>query len=410
MPAATYKYAIIGGSLAGGSAVQGIREHDKDGSIVMVGHETYAPYNRPPLTKGLWFGKKTVDQIFVQNLDYYSENKVEMWLDTDAREIDPYQHLVTDSRGRQFHYEKLLLATGGTPRKLDIPGGDLDGICYYRYLDDYKMIRAAATPGASAVIVGGGFIGSELAAGLCHNGVKVTMIFPDAYLVSRVFPEGLGKALTTMFQQRGITMLTNDTPAAFSREGDRFVTNTKNGQQITSDILIVGVGITPTVDLAQQAKLAVANGIVVNEYLQSSDPDIFAAGDNAYFPYQALGKQSRVKHWDNALNQGLYAGRNMAGANQQYDYMPYFFSDLFEFGYEAVGDVIAKLETFADWQKENDTGVIYYLQDGRVRGAMMCNIYGQVDAVRELIKRGEQVTPEQLRGAIKPPQHKDQAA
>jgi NADPH-dependent 2,4-dienoyl-CoA reductase/sulfur reductase-like enzyme len=166
-------------------------------------------------------------------------------------------------------------------------------------------------------------------------------------------------------------------------------------------MVIAGVGIAPSLDLPRKAGLQTANGIIVDDYLQASLPDIYAAGDVAFFPYRALGKQTRVEHWDNALNQGKWAGRNMAGAREPFTYMPYFFSDLFEFGYEAVGEVDARLETFADWQKENDTGVIYYLRDGQVRGAMMCNVWDKVEAARELIRKAEPVSKDSLRGLIR---------
>ena len=192
------------------------------------------------------------------------------------------------------------------------------------------------------------------------------------------------------FVSRGIKVLVNEKPSAFSKEGDRFITHTESGKKIESDMVIVGIGVAPSLELPRRAGLQTANGVIVDEYLQASLPDIYAAGDIAFFPYQALGKQTRVEHWDNALNQGKWAGLNMAGAHKSYDYMPYFFSDLFEFGYEAVGEVDASLETFADWQKENDTGVIYYLRDGKVRGAMMCNVWDKVEAARELIRKGRQ--------------------
>ena len=165
--------------------------------------------------------------------------------------------------------------------------------------------------------------------------------------------------------------------------------------------MIVGVGVIPEMELAKSGGLEVGNGIVVNEYLETSSPDIYAAGDNAFFPYRALGQPMRIEHWDNALNQGKWAGRNMAGAHEPFTYQPYFFSDLFEFGYEATGEVDSRLETFADWQKENDTGVIYYLRDGKVRGVMMCNVWDKVETARELIRKGERMTPEKLRGLIR---------
>jgi NADPH-dependent 2,4-dienoyl-CoA reductase/sulfur reductase-like enzyme len=227
------------------------------------------------------------------------------------------------------------------------------------------------------------------------------MIFPEPYIVNRVFPEGLGMALQRQFRDRGAALLAGEKPASIVKKGNRFVTTTVSGKQVESDMVIVGIGIAPSLELAKNAGLQTGNGIIVNEYLQTSNADIFAAGDNAFFPYQALGKQTRVEHWDNALNQGKRAGMNMAGAHMPYDCMPYFFSDLFEFGYEAVGEVDAQLETVADWQKENDTGVIYYLRDGKVRGAMMCNVWEKVESARELIRKGETVAKESLRGMIK---------
>jgi NADPH-dependent 2,4-dienoyl-CoA reductase/sulfur reductase-like enzyme len=227
------------------------------------------------------------------------------------------------------------------------------------------------------------------------------MIFPEPYLVGRVFPESLGRAIQERYRARGVKVLTGERPSGFSKIGNLFVTYTVSGKKIESDLVVVGVGIALSLELPRQAGLQTATGIIVDELLQASLPDIYAAGDIAFFPYSVLGKQTHVEHWDNAINQGKYAGRNMAGGREFYTYMPYFFSDLFEFGYEAVGDVDASLETFADWQKENDTGVIYYLKDGKVRGAMMCNVWDRVEAARELIRKAERATPEDLRGAIR---------
>ena len=401
MPEQSYTYIIVGAGLAGGCAADAIREHDKKGSVLLVGDEKHLPYDRPDLSKKLWFGKKKVEEIFLHDQNYYDENGIHIKLGTRIVELDARRKAVRDGNGSSFRYEKLLLATGGIPRTLPIPGGNLEGVCYYRYLDDYLRIRSEVKEGKSAVVIGGGFIGSEIAAALNTNRVKVTMIFPEPYLVQRVFPDYLGKAIQQHYIERGIKILNGDKPSSFVKDGDKFLTKTSKGKQVESDLLIVGLGIMPAIDLAQQAGLKISNGIVVNEYFQTSDPDVYAAGDNACFPYQALGQNMRVEHWDNAINQGKWAGRNMAGAHEQFDYMPYFFSDLFEFGYEAVGEVDSQLETFADWQKENDTGVIYYLKEGKVRGLMMCNVWGKVDAARELIKKGERVRPESLAGIIR---------
>jgi 3-phenylpropionate/trans-cinnamate dioxygenase ferredoxin reductase subunit len=396
-----FAYIVVGGGATGGSAVKGIRERDKEGSILLIGAEKHLPYNRPPLSKELWFGRKKVDQIGVNKEGYYDQAGVQVLLGKRIVDLDAAQKTVTDDEGARYSFQKLLLATGGVARHLTIPGGDLDGVVYYRYLDDYLKLRTETLDGKSAVVIGGGFIGSEMAAALTANGVAVTMIFPEPYLVQRVFPDYLGEALQEQYAGRGIQFRHGDRPSAIARTGAGYETRTQNGDLVKADLIVAGIGIVPAVELAKGASLQVGDGIVVNEFLQTSHPDIYAAGDNARFPYQALGRSMRVEHWDNALSQGKWAGRNMAGAREAFSYMPYFYSDLFEFGYEAVGDVDSRLETYADWQKENDTGVIYYLEDGRVRGAMLCNIWGKLDAARELIRQGERVTRDDLRGAIR---------
>lgn len=395
-----FNYVIIGGGLAGASAVEGIRELDHDGRILLLGSEKHLPYNRPPLSKKLWTGAKKIEEIFVYDEVFYKENGVDLVTGMTAISLDAGAKTIIDSSGDEYRYEKLLLATGGIPRTLDIPGGNLQGVCYFRYLDDYLKARQEATAGSTAVVIGGGFIGSELAAALNMNEVGVTMVFPEPYLVKRVFPEELAKTIGSDYTGRGVRILSEDAPVSFDLNKDGYLTRTRNGVELKSDILIVGAGIMPNVELAKSANLKVENGIVVNDYLQTSDPSIYAAGDNARFHYQTLNEMTRVEHWDNALNQGKQAGLNMAGANEPYTYMPYFFSDLFDFGYEAVGDIDSRLETFADWQKENDTGVIYYLKAGKLRGAMMCNVWDKVPAARELIKKAESVSARDLRGAI----------
>jgi NADPH-dependent 2,4-dienoyl-CoA reductase/sulfur reductase-like enzyme len=397
----TYEYAIVGAGLAGASAIEGIRERDTSGRIMLLGVEKHLPYHRPPLSKQLWLGKKKVEDIFIHEEKFYTDNGVSLALGSEIIGLDAGNRTIRDSEGNKYRYQKLLLATGGYPRRLEIPGSDLDGICYFRNLDDYLTVRALAAQGKSAVVIGGGFIGSEMAAALNMNGVDVTMVFPEPYLVQRVFPESLGRAIQSHYLERGIKIISGDVPASFEKKDNELIVSTRNGERIEASIVIVGIGIVPSTSLAEKAGLECENGIVANEYLQTSNPDIYVAGDNSFFPYQALEQHIRIEHWDNALNQGKQAGRNMAGASEPFTYMPFFFSDLFEFGYEAVGEVNTKLDTFDDWQKENETGVLYYLKDGKVRGAMMCNVWDKVDAARELIRKGERVTPEDLRGAIR---------
>ena len=395
-----FAYVIAGGGLAGASAVEGIRELDKNGTVLLVGSEVDPPYDRPPLTKKLWFGKKKVEEIFVHDRNYYEQNNVTLALGRTLVSVDVESRTVKDDRGQKYGYEKLLLATGGIPRRLPVPGGDLEGICYYRYLSDYLRIRGEAKEGKSAIVIGGGFIGSEIAAALNTNKIIVTMVFPEPYLCSRVFPAALGKAINSLYLERGVTLLAGERPASIAREREKFKLRTEKGGDIAADMMIAGLGIEPNTALGAKAGLSAGDGLVVNEFLETSHPGVYAAGDLALFPYLALGRRVRVEHWDNAVTQGKWAGRNMAGARAPYTHMPYFYSDLFEFGYEAVGDVDVRLPTFADWKKINDTGVIYYLKDGQVRGAMMCNVWEKVDAARALILKAETRPPEGWRGAI----------
>lgn len=401
MEAKKFKYVVAGAGLAGCWAVDGIRALDKTGSILLLGDEGHLPYDRPPLTKKLWFGKKKIEDIFIQTPQYFTDNGVNVALNTTATVLDSGSKTIICSDGGIYQYEKLLLATGGRPRRMNIEGASLNGIYYYRYLDDFIKLQAGVRDGVRVLVIGGGFIGSEIAAALNVNKVGVTMLMPESSLMEQLFPKSLGYAISQDYIRRGVKLILQDIPVSIVRRNGKLVTLTKNCKEITSDIIIAGIGMKPDTQLAESAGLTLENGIAVNVFLQTSMPDIYAAGDNACFPYEALGRRMRVEHWDNAVNQGRAAGMNMAGADTAYTYMPYFFSDLFDFGYEAVGLVNSKLETVTDWQKENDTGVVYYLENGKVAGVMMCNVWNKVEAARELIKSRRLTTAEELHGLIR---------
>lgn len=396
-----YKYVIVGGGLAGASAIEGIRQEDAENSILLIAAEKQLPYHRPPLTKDLWLDKKKVEDIFVYDQAFYDDRNVDLLLGLSVSSINPNTKMVSVTGEKSYAYEKLLLATGGFPRLLSIPGGDEAGLYYYRYLKDYLRMKPEAQAGKNVVIIGGGFIGSEIAAALSSNGLAVTMIFPDSYICSRIFPDYLGGAIQDYYQGRGIKILKGDKPKSIARQGDKFIVITERNGRVESGIVIVGIGIKPDIRLAEEAGLKTDDGITVNEYLQTSNPDIYAAGDNAKVFYKGLGKTTRMEHWDNAVKQGKQAGKNMAGGAQPFTSLPYFFSDLFEFGYEAVGEIDSGLETFADWEEENRKGVIYYLKDDRIRGVMMCNVWKKVSAARKLILEGKKMAKDDLRGLIR---------
>jgi NADPH-dependent 2,4-dienoyl-CoA reductase/sulfur reductase-like enzyme len=362
-------YLVVGGGMTADAAVKGIREHDADGPIVLVGAEPHPPYKRPPLTKGLWSGAEE-EKIWKHTADAGAELR----LGRRIVDLDLGQRRATDDAGEEYAFDRLLLATGGTPRRL---GGDDADVIYYRTLDDYRKLRAIAREGARVTVIGGGFIGSELAASLTTVGAKVTMIFPEATIGARLFPSGLGEFVTDYYREQGVEVLTGQTVSTIA--------------DLDADVVVAGLGIVPNTELAEAAGLEVDNGILVDEYGRAAD-DVFAAGDVASFPSPALGKRFRVEHEDHANTHGRVVGANMAGANQPYDHMPFFYSDLFELGYEAVGEVDSRLATIESWETPNRKGTVAYVDgDGRPRGFLLWNVWDKVDAARELIAAGEPV-------------------
>jgi NADPH-dependent 2,4-dienoyl-CoA reductase/sulfur reductase-like enzyme len=385
-----YRYLIIGGGMTGDAACRGIRDHDADGSIGMVASESHDPYARPPLTKGLWSGKEE-SSVFRGTpdlgVDIHTGRRI-VALDLDAR-------TATDDTGATHSYEKVLLATGGTPRRLPSGGDD---VIYFRTLDTYRQLRGLAGDGVRAVVIGGGFIGSELAAALATNGCDVTIVFPDAGIGARLFPESLATFVNDYYREKGVTVLAGqlvDQVAAGS-------VTTKEGTNVEADVVVAGLGIVPTTDLAEAVGLEVDDGILVDEFGRAGGrDDVFAAGDVARFPVAALGGTRRVEHEDHANTHGRVVGANMAGAGQPYDHLPFFYSDLFELGYEAVGDVDSRLDTVAEWADPNRKGVVAYVDgDGKARGFLLWDVWGKVDSARELIRAGTVVGSADLRALL----------
>ena len=387
-----YKYLIVGGGMTADAAVNGIREIDPKGSIGVISSEDNPPYNRPPLSKGLWKGEAP-DSIW-RGTDKQSAT---LHLGRKAQALEPSQKTVTDDQGSAYRFEKLLLATGASTRTL--PSGG-QSIIYYRTLDDYQNLRALTEQGKRFAVIGGGFIGWEIAAALAMHGREVVMLFPEEAIGSRMYPAELARFLSDYYRQKGVNVVAGSEVASVETIGHASLVKTRSHGEFPVDGVVAGLGVAPNVELAQAAGVKVENGIVVDESLRTSHADIYAAGDVANFYNPALEKRVRVEHEDNANTMGAAAGRSMAGKPEPYHHLPFFYSDLFDLGYEAVGDLDSRLDTVADWKELNREGVVYYVRDGRVRGVLLWNIFGQVDAARDLISAEGPFRAGDLKGRI----------
>ncbi|MEX0787792.1 MAG: FAD/NAD(P)-binding oxidoreductase [Anaerolineales bacterium] len=395
-----YPFVILGGGMTAASAVKGIRQVNADLPIGIIAAENHPPYNRPPLSKGLWKGKP-VEKIW-RGTD--SVPGVSLHLGRRGVRLDTAAKIVRDDAGDEYGYGKLLLAMGGTPRRLPFGG---DRVIYFRTLDDYEKLRQAARPGTKFAVIGGGFIGSEVAASLRGTGADVSLYFPDAGIGARIFPPDLSENLNEYYREQGVDVRPGERVMGIEpRDLGAAVTSAPSAssggpERIQEfDGVVAGIGIVPNVELAAAAGIEVQDGVVVADDLRTSAGDVFAAGDLASFSSPTLGRRLRVEHEDNANTMGLAAGRSMAGQPEPYRHLSFFYSDLFDLGYEAVGELDSRLQIFADWQEPFRKGVLYYLGDGRLRGVLLWNVWDQVDHARKLITEAGPVRLEDLKGRL----------
>jgi 3-phenylpropionate/trans-cinnamate dioxygenase ferredoxin reductase component len=372
----SYRYLVVGGGMTGDAVCAGIHDADPDGSIGLVGEETFPPYKRPPLTKGLW---KNGDESKIWRK--VEEHGADLVLGRRIVSIDPAAHTAVDDAGDEYAYERLVLATGGSPRRL---GGDDADVIYFRTLEDYRRVRALSDAGSRFLVVGGGFIGSEIAAALRSQGREVTMVFPEEGIGWRTFPPALARFVADYYREQGVDV----------RAGGVF--ESSEG----FDAVVAGLGIVPRTELAESAGFRVDNGIVVDEYGRvEGQEDVFAAGDVANFPIPALGRNGRVEHEDHANTHGRVVGANAGGANERYEHLPFFYSDLFDLGYEAVGDLDSRQETVELWLEPNKKGIVAYVDaESRPRGFLLWNVWDKVEPATELIRAAKPVGEETLRG------------
>lgn len=387
------QYIIIGGGMAADAAARGIRQVDSEGKITLFSKEPDPPYNRPPLSKGLW-KRMPINRIWRQTANL----NVELVLNTAITRINPQHKSVVDHNGNLYIYEKLLLATGGDPIKIS---PSHPRILYYRTVKDYLRLRELIETVNTFAVIGGGFIGSEMAAVLASSGKQVTMIFPENGIGARVLPIELSKFLNEIFTQRGVRILKNHLVSSLEPTTETVDLNLSSGEKITVDAVIIGVGIKPNTTLAQEAGLRVENGIVVDAKMRSTVPDIFAAGDVASFYNPTLNQRLRVEHEENANLTGLIAGKGMAGQLEEYNHLPAVYSSLFDLNYDAVGDLNPQYDIVYDWIEPFNKGTVYYFSDHRIRGVLLWNQQKGLDFAREWIAKPGPIHPGDIKGSIK---------
>ncbi len=363
------RFVIIGAALAGASAAAALREGGFDGQITLIGAEPLLPYNRPPLSKGYLRGQDRFEDQLVNPAAYYAEHDITLRSGVRADAIDPRRKIVTLERGDEVPYDRLLVATGGRNRPLTTPGANLPGIFQLRTVEDCDRIRAVAKPGRRAVVIGLGFIGSEVTASLRQMGVEVSAVEGHPVPLARVLGPEVGAVLAGIHREKGVELVLEDQVAAFEGEGPVKRVRTKKGRVLPCDFVVAGIGIVPNVELLAAAGAAVDNGVLVDEHCRTSLPDVYAAGDVANHLHPLFGRM-RVEHWNNGYQQGRAAARAMLDRPEPYDYLHSFWSDQYEHTIEYIGFAASwdRLVFRGDPASRKFLG--FYLKDGVVRAAV----------------------------------------
>jgi len=390
-------FVIVGASLAGAKAAEELRERGFDGRVVLIGDEPVRPYERPPLSKDYLRGESGREKAFVHPEDFYREHHIELLTGTPVSTIDPGGGRLTLQDGRELGFDRLLLATGAEPRRLPVPGAELGGIYYLRTLADCEVLRERLDEGGRVVVVGAGWIGSEVAASARQRGLEVTVIDPLELPNERIFGREIGEFYRDVHARHGVRLVLGDGVEAFDGDGTVARVRTSSGKAIDCDFAVVGIGVAPRTQLAQSAGLEVDNGVVVDEQLRTSASNVFAAGDvaNAWHPFYR--RSIRVEHWANALNQGPAAARAMLGQEVSYDRIPYFFSDQYEVGMEYSGYATEWDEVVFRGERDSGEFIAFWLKDGVVVAGMNVNVWDVNEHVQALIRSRHPVDAAALR-------------
>jgi 3-phenylpropionate/trans-cinnamate dioxygenase ferredoxin reductase subunit len=382
---------IVGASLAGAKAAEELRTLGFDGRIVLIGREHELPYERPPLSKDYLRGESKRTDMQVHDRPYYEQHDIDLRLGVSVTAIDPSQGSVTLENGELIKFDSLLLSTGSDPRILKLPGAELDGIHYLRTIDDSDTLRERFAKGGHVAVIGGGWIGSEIAASARQLKLEVTMISDLALPNAGVLGREVGEFYRDVHAAHGVELVLGDGAAAFEGEGAVSAVRTQSGRVVQCDFVVVGAGAIPNTQLAQAAGIEVDNGVLVDARLRSSAPNVFAAGDvaNAWYPFYE--QRVRVEHWNTALKQGPAAAASMAGGEDPYDELPYFYSDQYDVGMEYSGLARADDEVVFRGSREDGEFIAFWLRDGRVTAGMNVNVWDVNEDVQALIRSRKQV-------------------
>jgi 3-phenylpropionate/trans-cinnamate dioxygenase ferredoxin reductase component len=391
-------FVIAGASLAGATTASALRDEGFEGRIVLVGDEAERPYERPPLSKDYLQGKSEKDKIYVHPEDWYASHDVELVLETKVSDADGRAHEVTLSDGRRVEYSKLVVATGSSPRPLSVPGAELEGVLYLRRVEDSEQIRDTLGTASRIAVIGGGWIGLEVAAAARLAGVEVTLIEQAELPLLRVLGPEVAEIFADLHRRHEVELRFGAQIEEITGDGGRVRGVRLSGGEVDAEAVVVGVGIAPNTALAEAAGLGVDDGVVVDQFLRSTDPDVYAVGDVASAFHPLFGRHIRVEHWANALNQPKYAAKAMVGRETAYDRVPYFFTDQYDLGMEYSGYVEPGGYDQVVFRGDREGGefIAFWLKDERVRAGMNVNVWDVTDPIQALIRERQPIDPQKL--------------
>jgi len=392
-------YLIVGASLAGAKAAETLRSEGFDGRVILLGSETERPYERPPLSKGYLLGKEEKSVIYVHEERWYAEHEVDLRLGVTVTSLDRAGRTVTTADGESIGYDRLLLATGASPRRLNISGAERDGVLCLRTVGDSERLAAALQGGGRVVTVGAGWIGLEVTAAAREAGCEVTVVEPEPTALYRALGPELGEVFADLHREHGVQFRFGESASEIrGPAGQVGEVVTSSGVALPADVVVMAVGAVPNTGLAADAGLEIDNGVVADAALRTSDPSIYAAGDLANSYHPLLGRRVRVEHWANALNSGPAAARSMLGQDVVYDPVPYFFSDQYDLGMETAG--LPEPGTYDEVLYRGDRPgrefVAFWLRDGAVVAGMNVNVWDVSDDIQALIRSAKKVDPARL--------------